>query len=115
MRYLMLVCLESKDAAPTAPNTSSGMDIDDWVETMDKRGARLLGWEIESAEQACAVRVRGDEVLVTDGPFVETKEVIAGFDVLEAADLKEAIEIAASHPMAYAGVLELRPFANFDD
>ena len=114
MRYLMLVCLESKDAAPTTPNTSSGMDVDDWVDTMDKRGARLLGWEIEPADQACAVRVRGDEVLVTDGPFVETKEVIAGFDVLEAPDLKAAIEIAAAHPMAYAGVLELRPFANFD-
>ena len=113
MRFLMLVCLESPDAPETAPNTSSGMDIDDWVDTMDARGARLLGWEVESAERACAVRVRGDEVLVTDGPFVETKEIIAGFDVLDAPDLKAAIEIAASHPMAYAGVLELRPFANY--
>ncbi len=113
MRFLMLVCLESPDAPKTAPNTSSGMDIDDWVETMDARGARLLGWEVEPAERACAVRVRGDEVLVTDGPFVETKEIIAGFDVLDAPDLKAAIEIAASHPMAYAGVLELRPFANY--
>src|ERR1700761_1220833 len=114
MRFLMLVCLESKDAAPSAPNSSEGMDIDDWVEEMDGRGARLLGWEIESAAQSCAVRVRGDELLVTDGPFVETKEVIAGFDVLDAADLKAAIEIAAAHPMAYGGVLELRPFANFE-
>lgn len=113
MRFLMLVCLESKDAPPAPPNTSEGMDVDDWVETMDARGARLLGWEVEPAAQACAVRVRGDEVLVTDGPFVETKEIIAGFDVLDAPDLKAAIEIAASHPMAYRGVLELRPFANY--
>lgn len=113
MRFLMLVCMESKDSPASAPNSSSGMEIDDWVETMDKRGARVLGWEIEPAAKACAVRVRGDEVLVTDGPFIETKEVIAGFDVLEAPDLAGAVEIAAAHPMAYAGVLELRPFANY--
>lgn len=114
MRYLMLVCLESADAPPSAPNTSSGMDVDDWVDAMDRSGARILGWQIEPAERACAVRVRGDEVIVTDGPFVETKEIIAGFDVLEAADLSAAIEIAAAHPMAFAGVIELRPFADYD-
>jgi hypothetical protein len=114
MRFLMLVCLESPDAPPSAPNTSSGMDIDDWVEEMDGSGARLLGWEVEPADKACVVRVRADELLVTDGPFVETKEVIAGFDVLEAPDLESAVKIAAKHPMAYAGVLELRPFANYD-
>ena len=114
MRFLMFVCLESKDAAPTAPNTSPGMEIDEWVETMDARGARLVGDVLVPARDACAVRVRGDEVVVTDGPFVETKEVIAGFDVLEAADLKEAIEIAAAHPMAREGVLELRAFADLD-
>ena len=114
MRYLMLVCLESADAPPAAPNTSSGMDVEDWVETMDRRGARILGWPIEPAQRACAVRVRGDAVLVTDGPFVETKEIIAGFDVLEAPDAATAIEIAAAHPMAYTGVIELRPFADYD-
>jgi hypothetical protein len=50
-------------------------------------------------------------VLVTDGPFLETKEVLAGFDVLECADLDAAIRVAASHPMAAYGVIELRPFA----
>jgi hypothetical protein len=114
MRFLMFVCLESKDAAPTPPNTDPGMGIDEWVDTMDGRGARLIGDVLVPAKDACAVRVRGDEVVVTDGPFVETKEVIAGFDVLEATDMKEAIEIAAAHPMAREGVLELRAFAEFD-
>jgi hypothetical protein len=112
MRFLMFVCVESKDAAPTAPNTTPGMEIEEWVETMDARGARLVGDVLVPAKEACTVRVRADELLVTDGPFIETKEVIAGFDVLEAADLKEAIEIAAAHPMARAGVLELRAFAD---
>jgi hypothetical protein len=73
-----------------------------------------VGDVLVPARDACAVRVRADEVVVTDGPFIETKEVIAGFDVLEAADLKEAIEIAAAHPMAREGVLELRAFADLD-
>jgi hypothetical protein len=47
---------------------------------------------------------------VTGGPFAETKEQIAGFDVLECADLDEAIEVAAKHPMARAGLVEVRPF-----
>ena len=47
---------------------------------------------------------------MTDGPFAETKEQIAGFDVLECADLDEAIEVASSHPMARLGLLEVRPF-----
>jgi hypothetical protein len=48
--------------------------------------------------------------MVTDGPFAETKEQIAGFDVLDCADLDEALEVAAKHPMARYGMLELRPF-----
>jgi hypothetical protein len=50
---------------------------------------------------ATTVRVRGGEVLLSDGPFAETKEVIVGFDILECADLDEAIEVARGHPMAW--------------
>jgi hypothetical protein len=55
------------------------------------------------------VRLRGGEVKVTDGPFLETKELLGGFDLLECRDLAEAIEVAAAHPFAARGVLELRP------
>jgi hypothetical protein len=48
--------------------------------------------------------------MVTAGPFAETKEQIAGFDVLECADLDEALDVAARHPMARAGLVEVRPF-----
>ena len=47
---------------------------------------------------------------VTDGPFAETKDLICGFDVLDCADLDQAIEVAGKHPMAWAGAIELRPF-----
>jgi hypothetical protein len=49
-------------------------------------------------------------VLVTDGPFAETKEWIASFDILDCANLDEAIDIAATHPMARFGRIEIRPF-----
>ena len=64
---------------------------------------------------ATTVRVRNGELLVSDGPFAETKEVIVGFDLLECADLDEAIEVARAHPMARARRLELRPFADLSD
>jgi hypothetical protein len=49
-------------------------------------------------------------LLVTDGPFAETKEQIAGFDIIECADLREAIQIAGRHPTLRHGTIEIRPF-----
>jgi hypothetical protein len=59
---------------------------------------------------ATTVRVRDAEVLLSDGPFAESKEQIAGFDIIECADLDEAIEVAAKHPVAAFGSIEVRPF-----
>lgn len=64
--------------------------------------------------EATTVRVRNGEPLISDGPFAETKEVIVGFDLLDVADLDEAIEVARAHPMARRGRLELRPVADFE-
>jgi hypothetical protein len=54
--------------------------------------------------------MRGGDVLVADGPFAETKEQIAGFDIIECADLDEAIDVASRHPVARFGSIEVRPF-----
>jgi len=56
------------------------------------------------------VRVRGTDVLMADGPFAETKEHIAGFDVIECADLDEALDVAGRDPVAKVGAVEVRPF-----
>jgi hypothetical protein len=77
---------------------------------MDDRGVRLLGRELEPPQAASTVRVRDGEALVSDGPFAETKEFMAGFDVLECADLDEAIEVAARHPSSWSKMIEIRPF-----
>jgi hypothetical protein len=55
------------------------------------------------------VRVRDGKTLVTDGPFAETKEAVGGFDLLECDSLEQAVEIAASHPVAQMGTIEVRP------
>jgi hypothetical protein len=59
---------------------------------------------------ATSVKVRADDVLLSDGPFAETKEQVAGFDLVECADLDEAVEIARRHPVAKFGTVEVRPF-----
>ena len=56
------------------------------------------------------VRVRGGKPFVTDGPFAETKELIAGFDVLECSSLEEAVDIASRHPVAAFGAIDVREF-----
>ena len=111
-RYMMLVCT---DPAVDPREFEHAEPVDPWVTEMDGRGARLYGSELEPPGSARTVRVRDSRAIVTDGPFAETKEQIAGFDVLECADLDEAIEIAGKHPMARLGILEVRPFWPFGE
>jgi hypothetical protein len=106
MQFLMLVC---QDTAPVTPPPGPEGDVDEWVDTMGARGVRLAGDRLAPEGLAAAVRVRGGKVLVTDGPFLETKEILGGFDLLECRDMAEAIEVAAAHPFATRGVMELRP------
>jgi hypothetical protein len=106
MQFLMLVC---RDTEPVdEPHTPEG-DVDEWVTTMTDRGIRVTGNQLANQRHASVVRVRGGKVLVTDGPFIETKEILGGFDLLECRDMAEAIQVAAAHPFATRGVLELRP------
>ncbi len=108
-RYMMLVCTDpAVQSGPVEP-------VGPWVAEMSSRGVRLFGSELAPTESARTVRGRDPGAIVTDGPFAETKEQIAGFDVLECADLDEAIEVAARHPMARAGIVEVRPFRSLGE
>jgi hypothetical protein len=101
---MMLVCVDEavevseEEALPTA-----------WVQEMDGRGVRQLGSRLRPVSDATTVQVRGGEVLLSDGPFAETKEQIGGFDLIECKDLDEAIEVASRHPGARFGTIEVRP------
>jgi hypothetical protein len=108
MKYMMFVCTDSE---PDTDRTAEP-DIEVWVAENDAAGRRLQGDVLAPPTSATTVRVRDGELLISDGPFAETKEVIVGYDILECADLDEAIEVARAHPMARGGRLELRPFAS---
>jgi hypothetical protein len=84
-------------------------DFPAYLEEMDRRGVRLFGRELDFPETAVTVRVRDGETLVTDGPFAETKEYVAGLDLLECADLGEAIDVEAKSPAARFCPFEVRP------
>jgi hypothetical protein len=105
MQYVLFICTDP-DADPYDPALD---DIEGWFEPLEAAGKHLAGDRLRPVEDATTVRVRGGERLITDGPFAETREWIAGFDVIEAADLDEAIDIAAGHPMARFGRIEVRP------
>ncbi|MER5182357.1 nuclear transport factor 2 family protein [Streptomyces sp. NPDC002896] len=109
MKYMLLVCGDdTADATGMAP-------VEPWVEELGDRGVRLHGHRLRLPSEAVTVRVRGGEVLRTDGPFAETKEYVAGFDILECHSMEEAIEAAAKHPVATIGAMEVRPFWEDED
>ena len=103
MQYLMLVRVD-----PGLAETTTVGDVAPWVEEGTRRGLRVQGEPVEEPGAATTVRVRGGEVLLSDGPFAETKEIVAGYDLLEAPDLATAIDYAGRHPVAAIGALEVR-------
>ncbi len=110
MRYMMFVATDP-EAEPYVPEDDH---IAEWVAEVEARGVHVYGDRLRPVQDATLVRVRGGDVLVTDGPFTESKEWIGGFDILDCRDLDEAIEIASRHPMARFGRIELRPVWPFD-
>jgi hypothetical protein len=116
MKFMMFVCADRSriENLPAEPEPSDAGEQDDtsfpWLDEMIERGIRLDGDQLRPPKEAKTVRVRGGRTLATDGPFAETKEVIIGFDVLECADIDEAVAVAAQHPVAESGTIEVRPF-----
>ncbi|MEO3785997.1 YciI family protein [Actinocorallia sp. B10E7] len=100
---MLLICGD-ESAAEHAEDGCGG-----WSEEMLERGVLRGGGGLRPPSEATAVRVRDGEVLLTDGPFAEAKEQIGGYCVIECADLDEAVEIAAEHPAAGYGTIEIRP------
>jgi hypothetical protein len=110
VKYMMLVCRDESVELSPQERAEIGPATDAWVQEMDGRGIRLDGNALALVSDATTVRVRDGELLVADGPFAETKEQIAGFDIIDCRDLDEALEVAAKHPVAAFGSIEVRPF-----
>ena len=110
MTYLLLICVAENVQLSPEQSAAVGPATDVWVAEMDGRGVRREGAPLGPVREAAVVRIRDGEVLVSDGPFAEIKEQIAGYDVVECSSLAEAIEVAAKHPVARFGAVEVRPF-----
>lgn len=104
MKYLCLVYLEDEKlhAVPDRECLNSSDD-------MRKKGLLLAAEPLFPVQTAKTVRIRGGRVSITDGPFAETKEQLAGFYLIDAANHDEALKIAATIPPAREGSIEVRP------
>lgn len=117
MQFLMLVCRDVADspAPPTEADRQGAPDVEQWWQAANDAGQYVLGERLRPAAEAAAVRVRGGELMVSEGPFTETSELIVGFDVLECDSMEEAISVASGHSMAHGGVIEVRAMWPFEE
>src|SRR3954469_4689705 len=109
MRYLLMI------AGDETAEEHQYDGCDGWGEDLARRGKIHGGGGLRPPSEATTIRVRDGEVLLTDGPFTEAKEQIGGYVVLDCDDLDEALEIAAKHPAATYGSIEVRPLLGPED
>ena len=104
MKYLCLVYLDEKRLHELPDEDCVAYDT-----AIRKSGHCIASEALQSVQTATTVRVRDGKMAITDGPFAETKEQLAGFYMIEAGDLNEAIQIASKIPPARVGSIEVRP------
>jgi hypothetical protein len=111
MKY-MLLCYDDAEyweSVGKAAHEAAMQEAVELTHELDSRGQYLTAAPLHSISTATSVRVRNGKSLVTDGPFAETREVLGGFYLIDVKDLNEAIAIAARHPGARVGTVEVRP------
>ena len=115
MKYLCLVYVEPQIFARIPADERAALDRDSlaYDETLKAQGHYVLAAALQSVSTAKTVRNRQGRVSATDGPFAETKEILAGFIFIEATDMDTAVAIAGRIPMARYGSIEVRAELNF--
>jgi len=109
MMYMLFHCVDESAWSDPATSRPAGLPAyADWFHEMEGRGVLLHGHRLRDVSDATSVRVRDRELLVSDGPFAETKEIICGYDILECDSLDEAVQVASAHPVARFGKIEVR-------
>ena len=113
MRYLLLIYGDEEAWAGMSPEAQAEefQAYDDYTKWLGEKGWYRSGEPLESSTTATQVRLRDGKVLTTDGPFMETKEQLGGFYLIECENLDQAIEAASKLPAARGGVIEVRPIA----
>jgi hypothetical protein len=108
MRYLLLISAD-EERAQEAMARGEFATFSDWLADLQRRGVLRAHEGLQPSAHATTVRVRDREILRTDGPYIEGREQVGGFVLIDCADLDEAVEIAAGHPAAALGQVEIRP------
>ena len=117
MRYMLLL-YSAEDAGPQPDTDEFGPHMQEWftfTNELEASGAMLGGEALEPSTTATSVQVRDGEMLTTDGPFAETKEVLGGFYMIDVPDLDAARKWAAKIPSAPFGTVEIRPIMELPD
>lgn len=110
MQYMLMIYYEPTDEPPADDERAATRAAYDQLNAdLQARGLLRGGAELQPADTATSVRVRDGQVLLTDGPFAETKEQLGGYYLIECATLDEALEVAARIPGAHYGTVEVRP------
>jgi len=116
MRFLCLVYFEPEAMTGLSPSERAtvGRDSMAYDHELSRSGHYIVAEALNPVSTAKTVRVRRGKASSTDGPFAETKEHLGGFILIEAADMDEALKIAAGIPLAKLGSIEVRPVMKFD-
>ena len=111
MKFMLLVYTDEAlmDALPDGELDGMLRTCFDHVDQLERDGHRVESQMLAASRAARSVRIRNDRLTATDGPFSETKEVLGGFNLIEARDMDEAVRIAAEFPWARTGCIEVRP------
>lgn len=108
MKYLCLVYSEEA-TLHTQPDSPRDEECLAYAQSVQESGRMIAAEALQPVQTATTVRVRNGKSTITDGPFAETKEQLAGFYLVEARDLNEALRVAEKIPAARVGSVEVRP------
>ena len=111
MKFIVLIYNDPKTLAqvPQSEFNSTMKECFDHADAMQRKGKLLESQQLESVSSSKTIRTRAGRTTVVDGPFAETKEVLGGFNIVEAENMDEAIELALQFPWASTGSVEVRP------
>jgi hypothetical protein len=116
MKFLLMIYSDDSllEALPEGEFDTRMRGCIQHADELRAHGQLLDSQQLEDPGTAKSVRIRNDKVSVLDGPFAETKEYLGGFNLIEAADMDEAVRIAAEFPWTRTGCVEIRPVRDFD-
>ena len=116
MKFMLLIYLDSAlmDASSQDRTDALLRECFAHADELIRQGVLIESQMLDVPAKAKALRVRKARAHTTDGPFAEAKEVLGGFNLIEAADMDEALRIAAGFPWAAMGCVEVRPVQDLD-